>query len=54
MPAFLTAHFYDLAEPELWVGIGLLIFIGICLFVGVPKLVGGGQHILGLGFGGVP
>ena len=41
MPAFLTSHFYNLSEPELWVGIGLLIFIGIAIAAGVPKLVAG-------------
>ena len=40
MPAFLEFdHFYNLAEPELWVGVGLLIFLGIVIFVGVPKLI---------------
>lgn len=29
MPAFLTAHFYDLSNPELWVGLGLLVFLAI-------------------------
>lgn len=39
MPAFLTGHFYDFANPELWVAIGLLIFIAIVVMAGVPKLV---------------
>lgn len=39
MPAFLTSHFYDIANPELWVAVGLLIFIAIVVMAGVPKLV---------------
>ena len=39
MPAFLTGHFYDIANPELWVSVGLLIFIAIVVMAGVPKLV---------------
>ncbi len=42
MPHFLDFdYFYRLDNPELWVGIGLLLFIGIVVFVGVPKLVAG-------------
>ena len=42
MPHFLDFdYFYRLDNPELWVGIGLLLFIGIVIFVGVPKLVAG-------------
>lgn len=33
MPAFFTAEFWSLANPELWVGVGLLIFLGIVVFV---------------------
>ena len=40
MPAFLEfGHFYSLSNPELWVGIGLLIFFGILIWAGVHKLV---------------
>lgn len=39
MPAFLTGHFWDLANPELWVGAGLLIFLGIVVMAGAPKKV---------------
>lgn len=41
MPHFLDLHMYDLANPELWVGVGLLLFVGILIFAGVPKLIGG-------------
>jgi F-type H+-transporting ATPase subunit b len=41
MPHFLDPHMYDLANPELWVGIGLLLFFGILVMAGVPKLVAG-------------
>lgn len=29
MPAFFEGHFWDLSNPEFWVGVGLLIFLGI-------------------------
>ena len=29
MPAFFEAHFWDLSNPEFWVGVGLLLFFGI-------------------------
>ncbi|RYG16608.1 MAG: ATP F0F1 synthase subunit B, partial [Caulobacteraceae bacterium] len=29
MPVFLTGEFWSLSNPELWVGVGLLIFFGI-------------------------
>ena len=35
MPAFFDAHLYDLANAELWVGVGLLIFLGILVAAGV-------------------
>ena len=38
MPAFLSFEFWNLANPELWVGIGLLIFFGIVLWAGAHKL----------------
>ena len=41
MPHFLDPHMYDLANPELWVAIGLLIFVGILIFAGVPKVIAG-------------
>ena len=41
MPAFLEGHFWSLSNPELWVGIGLLIFFGILIAAGVPKLAAG-------------
>lgn len=39
MPAFFDSHFWNLAEPEFWVGVGLLIFLAILVFAGVPRLV---------------
>lgn len=41
MPHFLDPHMYSLSNPELWVGIGLLLFFGLLILAGVPKLVGG-------------
>lgn len=32
---------WSLSNPEIWVGIGLLIFFGILILAGVPKLVAG-------------
>lgn len=29
MPALFEAHFWDLSNPEFWVGVGLLLFFGI-------------------------
>lgn len=40
MPAFLTGHFWNFAEPEFWVGVGLVLFLAICLFTGAFKMVG--------------
>ena len=31
---------WDLANAEIWVGVGLLIFFGILIAVGVPKMAG--------------
>lgn len=39
MPAFLHAEFWSFANPELWVGVGLLIFIGIVVVMGAPKKI---------------
>jgi F-type H+-transporting ATPase subunit b len=38
---FFNPHLYDLANPELWVAIGLVVFFVIVALAGVPKLVGG-------------
>ena len=48
MPAFLTGHFYDVANPELWVAIGLLIFIAIVVMVMVA--VAAINMVFGTGF----
>ena len=29
MPAFLEGHFWNLSNPEFWVGVGLMLFFGI-------------------------
>lgn len=39
MPAFLDSHFWNLAEAEFWVGVGLVLFLGILTLAGVPKLI---------------
>lgn len=39
MPAFLTGEFWDLANAELWVGVGLLIFLGIVVLMGAPRKI---------------
>jgi len=41
MPHFLEGYFWNLSNPELWVGIGLVLFFGILLLAGVPKLIAG-------------
>lgn len=38
---FFNPHLYDLANPELWVAVGLVIFFVIVAVAGVPKLVAG-------------
>lgn len=38
---FFDSHLYDLANAELWVAVGLLLFFAILIFTGVPKLVAG-------------
>ena len=37
MPAFLEAHFWNLAEAELWVGLGMVIFLAILWKAGAFK-----------------
>jgi F-type H+-transporting ATPase subunit b len=39
MPAFLNAEFWSATNPELWVGVGLLIFFGIIIVAGAPKMI---------------
>lgn len=41
MPAFFEAEFWNFSNPELWVGVGLLVFFGILVWAGVPKLIAG-------------
>jgi F-type H+-transporting ATPase subunit b len=40
MPVFLSGEFWSLSNPELWVGVGLLLFFGVLIMAGVPKLAG--------------
>jgi len=39
MPAFFEPHFYNIAEPELWVAVGLILFIAVAIYAGAHKLV---------------
>lgn len=39
MPAYLHAEFWDFANPELWVGVGLLIFFAVVIAAGAPKAI---------------
>lgn len=39
MPAYFSDEFWNVLNPELWVGAGLLIFLAILVIAGVPKLV---------------
>lgn len=41
MPVFFDPHFWSFSNPELWVGVGLLLFLAVAVFAGVPKLVAG-------------
>lgn len=41
MPAFFEAEFWNLSNPELWVGVGLLLFIGILVWAKVPAMIAG-------------
>jgi F-type H+-transporting ATPase subunit b len=40
MNMFFEEGFFALESAELWVGIGLVLFLAICLFVGAFKMVG--------------
>lgn len=42
MPAFLDAEFWSLANPELWVGAGLVIFLAILWMAGAFKMAAAG------------
>jgi F-type H+-transporting ATPase subunit b len=37
---FFNPHLYDLSNPELWVAVGLILFIAIVVFSGALKMVG--------------
>jgi F-type H+-transporting ATPase subunit b len=41
MPALFEAEFWNFANPEFWVGVGLVLFFAILVFAGVPRLIGG-------------
>ncbi len=38
---FFNPHLYDLENPELWVAVGLFLFLAIVVFSGALKMVGG-------------
>ncbi len=40
MPAFFHAEFWDLANPELWVGVGLIAFMAILWVAGAFRMAG--------------
>jgi F-type H+-transporting ATPase subunit b len=39
MPAFFDSYFWSFSNPELWVGVGLLLFVAILVRAGVPKMI---------------
>jgi F-type H+-transporting ATPase subunit b len=41
MPAFFNAEFWNLGNPELWVGVGFLAFLAIVWFAGGFKIAAG-------------
>lgn len=41
MPAFFELEFWNLENPELWVGVGLVIFLGILWMAGAFKAAAG-------------
>ncbi|MEH6664687.1 MAG: F0F1 ATP synthase subunit B [Brevundimonas sp.] len=41
MPHFLDPHMYSWANAELWVGVGLLLFLAILIVARVPAMVAG-------------
>lgn len=41
MPAVFEAEFWNLANPEFWVGVGLLLFFGVVIWAKVPGMIAG-------------
>jgi F-type H+-transporting ATPase subunit b len=41
MPAFFEGEFYNWQNPELWVAVGLVLFLGICWMAGAFKMAAG-------------
>lgn len=41
MPAFLDSYFWNIANSEFWVGVGLVLFFAIVFMAGAHKLVAG-------------
>lgn len=41
MPAFFEAEFWNLSNPELWVGVGLLLFFGLVIWAKAPAMIAG-------------
>lgn len=40
MPAFFEAEFWSLANPEFWVGVGLILFFAIVVWAKAPQMIG--------------
>ncbi|WP_426043793.1 F0F1 ATP synthase subunit B [Caulobacter sp. DWR3-1-2] len=41
MPAFFEGEFWNLANPEFWVGVGLVLFFAIVIWAKAPALIAG-------------
>lgn len=48
MPAFLELAFYDLSNPELWVAVGLIVFLLVVVWAGAHKIAFGQLDAKGL------
>ena len=41
MPAFFEGEFWNIANPEFWVGVGLILFIAIVIWAKAPAMIAG-------------
>jgi F-type H+-transporting ATPase subunit b len=41
MPAFFEGEFWQIANPEFWVGVGLILFIAIVIWAKAPAMIAG-------------
>lgn len=41
MPAFFEAEFWNIANPEFWVGVGLVLFLAIVVWAKAPAMIAG-------------